>query len=111
VREAYIRQYRDFWDFPRIFLVSFEQSLFLFDCTFNQEIEEFRSEYQVFLMPELDDKDLGGSWNQLSEKSIRLLGKVPVNDVAFDDTRRRFIDADAILKLLKVLAYDKALKR
>jgi hypothetical protein len=101
VREAYLRQYRDFWDYPRIFLVSFEESSFLFDCKFDQEIEDFGNEYDVYLMPPLDDKDLSGSWDRLIEKSIRLLGKIPVNEVRFDETRRNFIDGEAILKLLR----------
>jgi len=101
VKPAYIKQYRDFWDVPRIFLVVFDQSFFLFDCMFDPELEDFDDEYQVFVMPELGDADLAGSWKQLSEKSIRTLGKIKVSDVNFDETRRSFIDASAISQLLE----------
>jgi len=83
-----------------MFLVSFEESSFLFDCTFDQEIEDFSNEYDVYLMSPLDDNDLAGSWDRLIEKSIRLLGKIRVNDVRFDETRRSFIDGEAIRKLM-----------
>jgi hypothetical protein len=96
-----IVQYRDFWDVPRIFLVSFEQSLFLFDCRFSDEVEDYSNKYQVFLMPYLEEQDLIGSWKRLPKKATRSLGEIPVQEVRFDETRRKFIEGEAVLKLLK----------
>ncbi len=101
MREAYLRQYRDFWDYPRIFLVSFEGSSFLFDCKFDEKIEDYGNEYDVYSMPPLDDEALSGSWDRLIEKSIRLLGRIPIDQVRFDETRRSFIDGEVILQLLR----------
>lgn len=101
MKEVPIVQYRDFWDFPRIFLVSHEQSLFLFDCELDEDVEDFSSEYKVFLMPELSEADLSGSWNKLSERAIRFLGEIPVSEVRFDQTRRKFIEGEVVSELLK----------
>ena len=101
MNKAYILQYREFWDVPRIFLVSFEQSLFLFDCHFDEEVEDFSNRYQVFLMPMLGEDSLSGSWCELSENAIRFLGEIPISEIKFDETRRKFIENETILKLLK----------
>jgi len=46
-----IKQYRDFWDIPRIFLVEYGNSLFLFDCEFDEQKEDYGNVFHVYLMP------------------------------------------------------------
>lgn len=101
MEEAPITQYRDFWDYPRIFLVSYGQALFLFDCRFDEELEDFGTTYRVYAMPHLEEADTAGPWDELHEKATRFLGEVPVSEVSFDETRRKFIDAEAIRHLLE----------
>lgn len=93
-----IKQYRDFWDVPRIFLATKGDCLLLFDCRFNEEKEEYDDKYQVFIMPELTDNELSGSWYQLSERAIKHLGEIPVDGVKFDETHRKFIDGEIVSK-------------
>jgi hypothetical protein len=81
---AQIVHYRDFWDFPKIFLVSYKHSLFLFDCKFNVETEDFEDEYNVYIMPLLEEEAIAGSWSRLPERAIKNLGVVPVNEIKFD---------------------------
>lgn len=100
---AYIQNYRDFWDFPKIFLVSFNGSLFLFDCKFSNDTEDFENKYQVFIMPELSENEINGSWYGLSDKSVKYLGEVPINQVQFDETRKKFINGEIITGLTKHL--------
>lgn len=90
---APIRCYRDLWDVPRIFLVDFQDRHFLFDCEFDDETEDFPDQYQVYLMPSLADADLAGSWVHLCARAIQHLGEVPLDQVVFDATRRKEIDA------------------
>lgn len=91
--------YRDFWDVPRIFFAEGRDRLYLFDCQFDDEIEDFRTEYRVFLMPPLTTEDLAGSWAELYRKATHELGTVPVDHVTFDPTRRAFIDAAVLDEL------------
>lgn len=94
-----ITQYRDFWDIPRIFLVSKDETNFLFDCRYNEDKEDYDTVYKVFIMPELSTEEISHSWFRLSEKSAKYLGDVPTAEITFDETRRRFIDDEVISKL------------
>jgi hypothetical protein len=89
-----VRDYRDFWDVPRIFFVERDGHLYLFDCPFDEETEDFPETYRVSLMPPLTDADLSGSWVGLSQRAIHLLGVVPIAAVTFDPTRRKEIRAE-----------------
>jgi hypothetical protein len=93
--------YRDFYDVPRIFLVSHWGVQYLFDCKFDDDSDEYPDRYKVFIVPPLTDKDLSGSWDRLSGYATEYLGEVPVKSVKFDETLRQAIDADVIEQLLK----------
>jgi hypothetical protein len=85
--------YRGFWDVPRIFLARHGGDLDLFDCAFDEALDEYPDEYKVFLLPNLKDEDLPDDWTILQDKALQYLGEVPVNRVQFDATRRQSIDA------------------
>lgn len=93
-----IKQYRDFWDVPRIFLALKDDYLLLFDCKFNEEKDDYEEEYKVFIMPELSNDEISGSWHQLSEKAIKCLGKIFVNEVKFDGSKRKFIKGKSVFE-------------
>jgi hypothetical protein len=85
--------YRDFWDVPRIFVAQRRGAVFLFDCAFDDKTEDYPSSYRVYLLPNLGDEDLAGSWDKLHLRAHRFLGEVPIASVRFDATRRRALDA------------------
>src|SRR5438270_8446037 len=91
-----IRQYRDFWDVPRVFLVELDGRLVLFDCAFEEETEDYSDHYRVYLMPPVSDRELDGSWAELPARAIRSLGTVPVGIIRFDATKRAFVEAPSI---------------
>jgi hypothetical protein len=93
-------KYRDFYDVPRIFLTSHEGVHFLFDCKFDDALDEYPNSYKVYLMPPLSDSDLSGSWDGLPKLAIRYVGEVPLSDVKFDRTLRSEIDTKVIEDLL-----------
>src|SRR5688572_9585980 len=96
-----IKHYRDFWDVPRIFIAQREGSAaLLFDCKFDQTKEDYDNSYDVYLMSEIPESDLEGSWEDLPKRSQRFLGKVSIDDVKFDVSRRSFIDDENIKILL-----------
>lgn len=98
---ARIKEYRDFWDFPRIFLALYKGTLLLFDCEFNDEKEDFKDTYRVFTMPHMTEEELDGSWSKLSSKALSYLGEVLISEVKFDDSRREYLDAEIVSRLLK----------
>ena len=92
--------YRDFYDLPRMFVVSFHEKQFLFDCPFNEETEEYQNSYYVCLMPKLSEFDLEGSWDLLTEKAVSRLGSITVSDVHFDKTCRKYMDPAILYKII-----------
>jgi hypothetical protein len=84
--------YRDFWDVPRIFIARHDDKQYLFDCKFNQSADDYEQTYQVYILSELAEDELDGSWEDLSEKAEIRIGEVLVSSVVFDPTRRRAID-------------------
>jgi len=89
-------EYRDFYDVPRVFIVSYENKTFLFDCPFSEVIDDYPPEYDVYLMTTLREAELRFSWENIKSKVIRKLGTVPVDAVKFDSTRRREIDTEVL---------------
>ena len=98
-----IQQYRDFWDVPRMFLVEFAGNVFLFDCAFDEEREDFNTAYEVYQLPLLSETDLKASWAKLPSRPVRELGIVPVSTVTFDPTRKIAIDGRVFASLLAVV--------
>lgn len=97
-------RYRDLWDVPRIFLMQHEGHTFLFDCEFDESTEDFRDTFQIYRMPELDESELAGSWELLTERALQSLGTVPVTAVCFDPTRRKAIDVAVLRPFLTAAA-------
>jgi hypothetical protein len=97
-RWANIR-YRDFWDVPRMFVVSDGTRTFLFDCPFDPELDDYPPIYTVWLMPSLTESDLAGSWEQLPGRARRLLGRVRVEEVHFDSSKRRAIEVGVLTRI------------
>ena len=86
-------QYRGFSDVPRIFLARHRGRLFLFDCAFDDALEDYPDDFRAYELPIDADADLPKDWTTLAQRAIRTLGTVPVAAVAFDPSRRQSIDA------------------
>lgn len=92
-------KYREFWDIPRIFFVEHSSSLYLFDCPFDETLDDYPESYQVFLMPALSEADFAGSWAGLWRRAVKKVGEIPVSAVRFDPTKRAAIDADTFASI------------
>jgi hypothetical protein len=88
--------YRDFWDFPHIFILTDGGRTYLFDCPFDDVVEDYPDEFHVYLMPPLAAEEIAGSWVGLYRKAIAELGRVPTSAVRFDPTKRQFVDASVL---------------
>jgi hypothetical protein len=92
--------YREVWDVPRIFVVRYGNRFLLFDCPFDEAIEDYPDSYHVYLMPPLTEQDLTGSWGHLAERAIEHLADVPISHVQFDPTKRQSVDAALLDELI-----------
>jgi hypothetical protein len=89
-------RYRDFYDYPRIFVVKFRGEDFLFDAAFDEAQDEYANEYSIYRLDRLSEADLAGSWHALAQQG-QLLGHVGVGNISFDSTRRLWIDASVLV--------------
>lgn len=85
-------EYRDFYDVPRMILFWYRESLFLLDCPFEDECDDYSDGYDVYLMPDVRSQGLADSWERLPDKAKQHLARVPVVNITFDHTRRKKID-------------------
>lgn len=86
-----ILEYRDFYDLPRAFVVRRNGREVLFDCPFDAAVDDYPKEYAVYeLTNEGERLRKMKSWSSLAEHGTRL-GKVSVDTVAFDASKRSAI--------------------
>jgi hypothetical protein len=93
-------RYRGFWDVPRIFVATHNGQTFLFDCRFDEELDNYPESYRVYTMPSFADDELPTDWTTLCQWATGFLGEVPVARVQFDPTRRREIDSAILEELI-----------
>lgn len=93
-------KYLGFWDVPRNFLARHDGRLYLFDCPFDRDLDDYPDEYRVYLLPPLEDEDLPKDWTTLPARAIREIGIIPISEITFDPTKREKIDVSALTQLL-----------
>ena len=93
-------QYRDFYDLPRIFVTNYQGQFYLFDCPFDDELDDYPDSYLVYQLPSLTEAELAGSWTHLTERANHLLGTVSVHEVQFDPTKRARVNTAIFGELL-----------
>lgn len=93
-------RYRDFYDVPRIFITTYNGELYLFDCPFDEELDDYSDHYHVYQLPAISEDELQDSWEHLPERAASVLGTVPVAQVQFDTTKRKSIDTAALEGLI-----------
>lgn len=72
---------------------------YLLVSSFDDQKDEYDSDYTVYLMPGLKTSELKGDWEQLKAKALQLLGKIPVSDIRFDTTKRKEMDTSMLARL------------
>jgi hypothetical protein len=87
-------RYLGFWDVPRNFLVRYQRELYLFDCPFREELDDYPDSYAVYVLPDLSADEIDADWAALPGKAVRKVGDIPITDVRFDPTRRKAIGAE-----------------
>jgi len=92
-------EYRGFHDIPRMVVVMRENSLYLLDCPFDAELDDFSPRFTVYLLPSDTEYRISGmSWEGLPEIGERI-GEIPVDLVEFDATRREAIKSSVFTQL------------
>ena len=92
-------RYRDFYDVPRAVVVEHEGRLYLFDCLFDYDLDDYEDDYTIYLIPEdLRDVIDTMSWTDLGHRSEKV-GVVATAFVEFDETKRKAISDQVFERL------------
>lgn len=89
-------RYRDFWDVPRVFTVTLRGMTYLFDCPFDDELDEYPDSYVVYMLSPSHGPE---NWPLAGNAELERVGSVEVRLVAFDPTRRQAIRAEVLANL------------
>ena len=93
-------RYGAFWDQPRVFYTLSEKHSYLFECLFDEELDDYPEKYDVYSMPHLRPSDFSNPWIEPQRSAVRLLGAVKITQSSFDRTLRQQIDLDVIEHLV-----------
>jgi hypothetical protein len=90
-------RYIEFYDVPRTVAIAYKNRLFLLQSAFDEERDEYPSQYTVYALPHSAARQVSsGSWKFLEEISLKPLGEIPIENVKFDSTRRKSLDASVL---------------
>lgn len=89
-------RYREFYDIPRSFVISYDKCAYLFACEFDDALDEYPDAYQIYrIEPEHLSRVDQDSWTQLADAGTRI-GVIPTRAVRFDSTRRKAVEASIV---------------
>jgi hypothetical protein len=91
--------YSGFYDAPLAFVACHNDKQYLFWRVFDDTLDEYPDEYEVFVLPDLSEREIGESWSTLPEKAKAYVGKLNLNQIIFDPTRRRSIQTNILERL------------
>ena len=93
-------QYVEFHDVPRVIILRIREKWILLQSAFNEDLDDYEPYYSVFLLPSaFEPPQKGARWDFLNGQ-LTELGKIPVQDVKFDETKRRTLSATALDSLV-----------
>lgn len=97
-------RYGGFYDVPRCLSFRYRGRRFLLHSAFDEELDEYSTDYSVYIIPESADHSLPVcSAECLNNTSMASIGKIPIDQVEFDSSKRKELDAS----ILDTLVTDK----
>jgi hypothetical protein len=89
--------YGRFWDVPRYIALRYKGKHFLLQSVFDEDLDEYPSEYSVYAAPApADDSQPVCSSEFLSKMQTSCIGKIQIDQVTFDSTKRKELDASIL---------------
>lgn len=91
--ETPILWYRDFHDVPRLFCIRTRDGYVLFDCAFDDKLDEYAATYEV---TSIEGSELDPDTVIARASATPPIATIAVELVRFDDTKRRAADVRAL---------------
>ena len=93
--------YGSFYDVPRCVSFRYCGKRFLLLSPFDEERDEYPDEYSVYVVPDsVDDSQPVCTPEFLGRTPMACLGQIPVDEVLFDPTKRKELDASILDSLI-----------
>ena len=93
--------YGGFYDVPRCLSLRYRGRLFILQSAFDKDLDEYPPDYSVYIVPE---SAIGSSPlcspEFLSNTPMTCIGRLPIDQVTFDQSRRKEIDASILDSLV-----------
>jgi len=89
-------QYGDFYDVPRMILLCVRGRWVFLQSAFDEELDDYEAEYSVYRLPSsFRPPPVDSPWGFLDQE-LACVGKIPVREVQFDESKRRTLSAKAL---------------
>jgi hypothetical protein len=86
---------------PRTFVVTLPDGFLVFDSPFSEALDEYEPDYSVYFLPWSEAHLLHDGWNEFAKRG-QLRGRIPVNEVEFDEwSRRSMVATTAVERFAK----------
>jgi hypothetical protein len=90
-------RYGGFYDVPRCLTLRYRGRRFLLLSAFDDNLDEYPTDYSVYIVPEsADDSMPVCSPEFLSNTPIVCIGQIPIDQVTFDLSKRKELDASCL---------------
>jgi hypothetical protein len=90
-------RYGGFYDVPRCLSFRYRGKRFLLQSAFDEDLDEYPTDYSVYIVPEsVDDSVLVCSPDFLSNTPMACIGRIPIDQVVFDPSKRNELDASIL---------------
>ena len=89
-------EYYEFYDVPRLFVVEWYGRRIVFDCPFDEGLDDYPSQYAVYSSPRQLEGTPDRAWILGLLVNQKPDGQVPVKSVVFDESRRKMMCDDVL---------------
>jgi hypothetical protein len=94
-------RYGGFYDVPRCLSLRYRERRFLLQSAFDEGLDEYPTDYSVYVVPEsVDDSRPVCSPEFLSHTPMACIGQIPIDQVKFDPSKRKELDASVLDSLI-----------
>jgi hypothetical protein len=94
-------RYGGFYDVPRCLSLRYRERRFLLQSAFDEDLDEYPTDYAVYIVPEsVDDSQALCTPEFLSNTPMACIGQIPIDQVTFDPSKRKELDASILDSLI-----------
>ena len=92
--------YGGFWDVPRTIVCGIRDLTVVLDSPFDDEADDYETDYTVYIVLKPLPAGVAVNWSTLAAEDSVSIGRLPVSEINFDPTKRKWFDAEPLLRLI-----------